>query len=63
MEEVNFEDRITKIKDIITKLNGEVTLKDAMKLYQDGVNEINLAQKMLEEAKQIYDEINKKEQR
>lgn len=62
MEEVNFEDRITKIKDIIAKLNGEVTLKDAMKLYQDGVNELNLAQKMLEEAKQIYDEINKKEQ-
>lgn len=62
-KEVHFEDRITKIKEIINKLNNtEITLKDAMQLYKDGVNELDSAQKMLEEAKQIFDEINQKGQ-
>ncbi len=59
-KEVHFEDRITKIKEIIAKLNNsEITLKDGMQLYKDGVAEIKEAQKMLENAKNLYDEINK----
>ncbi len=62
-DNIHFEDRITKIKQIIDKLNNtEITLKDGMQLYKDGVDEINEAQKMLESAKNLYDEINKKEQ-
>lgn len=61
--EVHFEDRITKIKEIINKLNNtEITLKDGMQLYKDGVSEIKEAQKMLENAKNLYDEINKEQQ-
>ncbi len=61
--EVHFEDRITKIKEIINKLNNtEITLKDGMQLYKDGVDEIKEAQKMLENAKNLYDEINKEQQ-
>lgn len=55
---IHFEDRIARIKEIIDKLNNtEITLKDGMKLYKDGVNEIKEAQKMLENAKNLYDEI------
>ncbi len=62
-DNIHFEDRIAKIKQIIDKLNNtEITLKDGMQLYKDGVDEINEAQKMLESAKNLYDEINKKEQ-
>lgn len=61
-DNIHFEDRIAKIKQIIDKLNNtEITLKDGMQLYKDGVDEINEAQKMLESAKNLYDEINKKE--
>ncbi|MGX2983184.1 exodeoxyribonuclease VII small subunit [Helicobacter sp. 23-1045] len=61
-DNIHFEDRIAKIKQIIDKLNStEITLKDGMQLYKDGVDEINEAQKMLESAKNLYDEINKKE--
>lgn len=61
-DNIHFEDRIAKIKQIIDKLNStEITLKDGMQLYKDGVDEINKAQKMLESAKNLYDEINKKE--
>lgn len=62
-DNIHFEDRIAKIKQIIDKLNNtEITLKDGMQLYKDGVDEIIEAQKMLENAKNLYDEINKKEQ-
>ena len=62
-DNIHFEDRIAKIKQIIDKLNNtEITLKDGMQLYKDGVDQIIEAQKMLESAKNLYDEINKKEQ-
>lgn len=61
-DNIHFEDRIAKIKQIIDKLNNaEITLKDGMQLYKDGVDEINEAQKMLESAKNLYDEINAQE--
>ena len=61
-DNIHFEDRIAKIKQIIDKLNStEITLKDGMQLYKDGVDEINEAQKMLESAKNLYDEINAQE--
>lgn len=55
---MEFEDRIKKIKEIITLLNSpEITLKDGMKLYKEGISHITQAQKMLEEAQNTYNEI------
>lgn len=59
---MEFEDRIEKIKDIINKLNSaDINLKDSMKLYNEGIKEINSAQKMLEEAKNQYENIKNKD--
>lgn len=62
-QNIHFEDKIARIKNIIDKLNNtEITLKDGMQLYKEGIEEIKEAQKMLEEAKQIYDEFNKEKE-
>lgn len=59
---MDFEDKIEKIKDIINKLNSaDINLKDSMKLYNEGIKEINSAQKMLEEAKNQYENIKNKD--
>ncbi len=61
-ENLAFEERIAKIKGIIDKLNStDISLESGMQLYKDGVKEINLAQKMLEDAKAIYEQINKEQ--
>lgn len=55
---MEFEDRIKKIKEIINSLNNpEITLKEGMELYKEGVSHITQAQKMLEETKNMYNEI------
>lgn len=55
---MEFEERIKKIKEIINSLNNpEITLKDGMELYKEGISQITQAQKMLEEAKNVYNEI------
>ncbi|RDU65632.1 exodeoxyribonuclease VII small subunit [Helicobacter sp. MIT 14-3879] len=55
---MDFEDKIKRIKEIINRLNStEISLKDGIELYKEGITEINNAQKMLEEAKLVYDEI------
>lgn len=55
---MDFEDRIKRIKEILETLNkDDLSLKDGMELYKEGVNEIKQAQTMLEEAKILYNEI------
>lgn len=55
---MDFEDKIKRIKEIIDKLgNVDLSLKDGMELYKEGVKEIDEAQKMLENAKILYNEI------
>ena len=54
-EDLVFEDKITKAKELLEKLsNPQITLNESLKLYQDGLKELELAQKLLEEAKLIF---------
>ena len=52
MEIETFEQRLEESKKILNKLmNPEITLEESLKLYENGVNQIKEAQKMIEEAK------------
>ncbi|PAF48232.1 exodeoxyribonuclease VII small subunit [Helicobacter sp. 12S02232-10] len=58
MEEISFEARIDKAKEILGKLNAQnLNLKEGLSLYKEGMEELELAQKMLEEAKLEYQEL------
>jgi len=47
-----FEQRLEESKKILNKLmNPEITLEESLKLYENGLNQIKEAQKMIEEAK------------
>ena len=50
-EDINFEDKIAKAKELLEKLsNPQITINESLKLYNDGLKELELAQKLLEEA-------------
>lgn len=54
-EYINFEDKITKVKELLEKLsNPQITINESLKLYNDGLKELELAQKLLEEAKLVF---------
>ncbi|WP_206193097.1 exodeoxyribonuclease VII small subunit [Aliarcobacter cryaerophilus] len=54
-EDINFEDKIAKVKELLEKLsNPQITINESLKLYNDGLKELELAQKLLEEAKLIF---------
>ncbi|PRM89637.1 exodeoxyribonuclease VII small subunit [Aliarcobacter cryaerophilus] len=54
-EDINFEDKIAKAKELLEKLsNPQITINESLKLYNDGLKELELAQKLLEEAKLIF---------
>ena len=47
-----FEEKLEASKKILNKLmDPEITLEESLKLYEDGIQEIKSAQKMIEEAK------------
>jgi len=47
-----FENRLERSKEILNQLmNPSITLEESLNLYENGINEIKLAQKMIEEAK------------
>jgi len=47
-----FENRLENSKKILNQLmNPSITLEESLKLYENGIKEIQLAQKMIEEAK------------
>ncbi len=47
-----FEERLEKSKMILNQLmNPSITLEESLHLYENGIKEIELAQKMIEEAK------------
>ncbi|MFV7790532.1 exodeoxyribonuclease VII small subunit [Aliarcobacter lanthieri] len=59
-KDINFEDKILKAKEILEKLsNPQITLSDSLKLYKDGIGELENAQKLLDEAKLIFNTVNK----
>lgn len=54
-ENLGFEAKILKAKELLEKLsNPEITLNQSMSLYQDGLKELEMAQKLLEEAKLVF---------
>ncbi len=54
-EEISFEEKITKAKELLEKLsNPQITLNESMKLYNEGLKELETAQKLLEEAKLVF---------
>lgn len=55
---MEFEQKVQRVKEILESLNkNELSLKDGMKLYKEGIDNLKEAQKMLEEAKVQYKEI------
>jgi len=58
-QNINFEDKIKTAKELLEKLiDPEITLQDSVKVYKDGMKEIEEAQKLLDEAKFEYEEYN-----
>ncbi len=52
----SFEKKLEIAKDILEKLNNpEITLKEGMSLYEEGVKKLKEASKMIEEAKLEYE--------
>jgi exodeoxyribonuclease VII small subunit len=44
-EDINFEDKITKAKELLEKLsNPQITINESLKLYNEGLKELELAQ-------------------
>ena len=60
LEQINFEDKIIKAKELLEKLsNPQITLSDSIQVYKTGVKELEDAQKLLDEAKLIFSTANK----
>lgn len=54
---ISFEDKIKNAKEILEKLTkSDITLSDSLKLYNEGLEELETAQKLLEEAKLVFSE-------
>jgi exodeoxyribonuclease VII small subunit len=48
----NFEERLEEAKKILNQLmDPSITLEESLKLYKNGLEEIKIAQKMIEKAK------------
>ncbi len=58
-EKLNFEDKIKKAKELLDKLiDPEITLQTSVQVYKDGMKELEDAQKLLDEAKLEFEELN-----
>ncbi len=59
-EKLNFEEKIIKAKELLEKLsNPDITLEDSVKVYKNGLKQLEDAQKLLDEAKLIFTVENK----
>ena len=65
LESLSFEKKIEKAKELLEKLSSaDITLSDSLEVYQNGIKELEEAQKLLDEAKLIFttkDKENKEE--
>ena len=58
-EKINFEDKINEAKKHLDKLmNVDITLSNSVKEYKSGLKELEIAQKLLDEAKLEFEELN-----
>ncbi len=54
-EKIVFEDKVNKAKELLEKLsNPQITLEDSVKVYKEGLVQLEEAQKLLDEAKLIF---------
>ncbi len=61
MKEAGFEEQLEQSRKILEKLmDPEITLEESVKLYEEGMETIRRAQKMIEEAKLKVEEIEAK---
>ena len=61
MKPKKFEDKLEYSKEILEKLSSpNITLDEAMKLYEDGIKNIKDAQNMIEKAKVKIETIEQK---
>jgi len=59
-EELSFESKIEDAKKLLDKLlDPQITLQNSVKVYKEGMSKISEAQKLLDEAKLQYEELNK----
>ncbi len=60
-EELSFEVKIEKARELLEKLtNPQITLSDSLEVYKTGMKELEEAQKLLDEAKLIFNQEDKK---
>ena len=63
MKHETFEEKLAYSKEVLEKLmDPEITLEDAVKLYEKGLKNIQEAQKLIEEAKMKVTVIEQKNQ-
>ena len=61
-EELSFEEKIEQAKKHLEKLiDPEITLSNSVEEYKKGMSELELAQKLLDDAKLDFKELNKEE--
>jgi len=59
-EEMNFEDKVKVAKELLEQLSKpDITLENSVKLYKDGLKQLDEAQKLLDEAKLVFTQLNK----
>ena len=61
-KDISFEEKIEEAKKHLEKLiDPEITLSNSVEEYKKGMNELELAQKLLDDAKLDFKELNKEE--
>jgi len=59
-EKVSFENKIEEAKNLLEKLiDPNITLSNSVEIYKNGMKELESAQKLLDEAKLEFEELNK----
>lgn len=59
-EDISFEEKIIEAKKLLEKLiDPEITLSNSVEVYKKGMEELEAAQKLLDEAKLNFKELNK----
>lgn len=63
LENENFEDKLTKIDEILDRLNNQdINLQDSVNLYKDGVKLLKESRKILQDVKLEIEYIDKDEE-
>ncbi|MEA3314620.1 MAG: exodeoxyribonuclease VII small subunit [Campylobacterota bacterium] len=57
-EDIKFEDKIDEAKELLDKLlDPEITLSQSVEIYKNGLEKLDIAQKLLEDAKLKFEEL------